>query len=222
MRAVCLLPRPFLSSPPPRGTPLVVETLPSDAWTCNDCVAFDACTALCLPRYTPEHMHCYATFYGPVTPPNTGFVAFQNVISRGATFRIAATGTVLELDSSFKASTATSVAAAAVAAAAAAAVAVVTVAVVVVVVVALLLSISTLFTTTSLPCPPLHPGGQEIEAGGVPIQDLQEDRVHSWHVQLGAGGGQVHWGWCAHGVRGPWPDQEGGARGAPRQLPRHL
>jgi hypothetical protein len=47
-------------------------------------------------------MHCYATFYGPVTPPNTGFVAFQNVVARGATFRIAATGTVLEMDSSFK------------------------------------------------------------------------------------------------------------------------
>lgn len=47
-------------------------------------------------------MHCYGTLYGPVTPPNTAFVAFQNIVNRGPTFRIAATGTVVELDHAFK------------------------------------------------------------------------------------------------------------------------
>lgn len=52
-------------------------------------------------KYTPEHMHCLATFYGPQVPPNTGVLAIQNLTSNMSGFRISATGVVLELDSSF-------------------------------------------------------------------------------------------------------------------------
>jgi ribosome biogenesis protein BMS1 len=46
-------------------------------------------------------MHCLATFYGPQVPPNTGILAIQNLTGNVPGFRIAATGVVLELDSSF-------------------------------------------------------------------------------------------------------------------------
>lgn len=53
-------------------------------------------------KYTPEHMHCYATFYGPVALPNTGFCAFNSLGAETAAFRISATGVVLDIDRSTK------------------------------------------------------------------------------------------------------------------------
>jgi ribosome biogenesis protein BMS1 len=52
-------------------------------------------------KYTPEHMHCFATFYGPQAPPNTGILAIQRMTGNISGFRIAATGVVLELNASF-------------------------------------------------------------------------------------------------------------------------
>jgi ribosome biogenesis protein BMS1 len=51
-----------------------------------------------LLKYTPEHMHCFATFYGPLSAPNTSFACFQSFSSTNPGFRIAATGTVLSVD----------------------------------------------------------------------------------------------------------------------------
>jgi ribosome biogenesis protein BMS1 len=53
-------------------------------------------------KYTPEHMHCYATFYGPVSLPNTGFCAFSSLSSESTGFRVSATGVVLDIDRSVK------------------------------------------------------------------------------------------------------------------------
>ncbi|KAK1759308.1 ribosome biogenesis protein bms1 [Echria macrotheca] len=51
-------------------------------------------------KYTPEHMHCFGTFYGPLIAPNTGFVCFQSFSASNPGFRISATGTVLSVDES--------------------------------------------------------------------------------------------------------------------------
>ena len=53
-------------------------------------------------KYTPEHMHCYATFYGPVALPNSGFCAFNSLNGESAGFRVSATGVVLDVDRSTK------------------------------------------------------------------------------------------------------------------------
>lgn len=53
-------------------------------------------------KYTPEHMHCECTIWAPTAPTNIGFLAYQTVSARAAAFRISATGTVLELDDTFR------------------------------------------------------------------------------------------------------------------------
>ncbi|XP_046607471.1 ribosome biogenesis protein BMS1 homolog [Neodiprion virginianus] len=51
-------------------------------------------------KYTPEHVTCMAHFWGPITPQGTGVLAVQDVAARQAGFRIAATGSIVELDKS--------------------------------------------------------------------------------------------------------------------------
>ncbi|KAK6233782.1 hypothetical protein QUC31_006188 [Theobroma cacao] len=49
-------------------------------------------------KYTPEHMHCLAMFWGPLAPPKSGVLAVQSLSNNQAAFRIIATAYVLEFN----------------------------------------------------------------------------------------------------------------------------
>lgn len=49
-------------------------------------------------KYTPEHLHCVANFYGPMTPQGTGILGIAPQQTEG--FRIVLTGAILDMDKS--------------------------------------------------------------------------------------------------------------------------
>lgn len=53
-------------------------------------------------KYTPEYLHCNATFWAPSVAPGTGIVMCQSLSRNRAGFRVAATGVVTEVDAGFK------------------------------------------------------------------------------------------------------------------------
>lgn len=50
-------------------------------------------------KYTPEHMHCLASFFGPIAPQNSGLICFSGLGPGAKGFRVSATGVTLERDS---------------------------------------------------------------------------------------------------------------------------
>lgn len=68
--------------------------------TCPIYTTSDSRTRTRMLKYTPEHMFCTASMYGPLVSPNTGFACFPSVNQDDAraTFRVSATGTVEEVD----------------------------------------------------------------------------------------------------------------------------
>jgi ribosome biogenesis protein BMS1 len=48
-------------------------------------------------KYTPEHMHCTCSFYGPLVPPNTGVLAYLKPSRHTPGFRISLTGLTIEV-----------------------------------------------------------------------------------------------------------------------------
>jgi len=53
-------------------------------------------------KYTPEHMHCLAVVWAPLAPPNTGVVCVKSLSDSQASWRVSATGVVLEQDASVR------------------------------------------------------------------------------------------------------------------------
>ncbi|KAG2495424.1 hypothetical protein HYH03_006371 [Edaphochlamys debaryana] len=53
-------------------------------------------------KYSPEHMHCVAVAWGPLAPPNSGVACVQKLEGQMASWRIAATGVVTELDADIR------------------------------------------------------------------------------------------------------------------------
>ena len=51
-------------------------------------------------KYTPKHMHCVTSFYAPVVPPNTGFIAIPAQETKTPFFRCLATGYTMNVESS--------------------------------------------------------------------------------------------------------------------------
>ncbi|KAL6255205.1 hypothetical protein P5V15_013543 [Pogonomyrmex californicus] len=49
-------------------------------------------------KYTPEHMPCTVHFRGPMIPEGTGLLAVQKISNKETSFRIAATGSIIETD----------------------------------------------------------------------------------------------------------------------------